>query len=190
MRILLRKYIFVWIPVAIVIIAIPIAAFFLKKEDKSDNINDVGNTVDSTDEENTDPVGTIVVEAGEGVLEQAADDSLSYVGESARGLEAYLADQGSSVVYNIDAINEGKYTLWVKLSDDALHDSGARSATIVVNNSQTLGYNHYSEDTKGWKWYKIGETSLQNGMNTVVFTKNETTFAAYVMDEFKLIPVE
>jgi len=190
MKILLGKYIFVWIPVVLVIVAIPIAAFFLKKEYKTSNTSSTDNIIDSTDEENTDPAGTIVVEAGEGVLEQAADDSLSYVGESARGLEAYLADQGSSVVYNIDAINEGKYTLWVKLSDDAVHESGARSATVVVNNSQTLGYNHYSEDTKGWKWYKIGETSLQDGMNTIVFTKNETTFAAYVMDEFKLVPEE
>lgn len=182
------KNIFVWIPVAVVVIAIPTSIFLLTKESRQNNPqNENGESVVESKEE--DPDGTIVVEAGEGVIEKAQYDSFSYVGESARGLEAYLASKGTSVVYQVESSKPGEYTLWVKLSDDALHDSGSRSTTIAVNNTRTLGYVHFSEDTKGWKWYQVGNATLIEGMNTVVFTKNETTTAAYVMDEFKFVPI-
>jgi len=183
------KNIFVWIPVVMVVIAIPTAIFLLTKEAKKDKSLEENEKSVAERKEEENPDGTIVVEAGEGVMEKAQYDSYSYVGESARGLEAYLASKGTAVIYQVESSKAGEYTLWVKLSDDALHDSNSRSATVVINNSKTLGYVHFSEDTKGWKWYQVGNANLIEGINTVVFTKNETTTAAYVMDEFKFIPV-
>lgn len=182
-----------------VIVAIPIVLFFATRgEDGSAKMNEQGSIQqdrsqgdddEMVDLEPSNPDGTIVVEAGNGLLQASEYDLSSYVDESARGLEAYLASGGSYVIYDVVAPVTGDYVLWIKLSDDALHESGARSATIVVNNSQTKGYVHVSEDTKGWKWYEIGNVSLIEGSNSFVFTKNETTTAAFVMDEFKLIPI-
>ncbi len=93
-------------------------------------------------------------------------------------------------MYVVSIPLEGEYTLGVKLSDDGVHPNNTRDATVVINNSKTLVYKHFSEDTKGWKWYNIGTTNLVAGENTFVFTKNESTGGAYVMDEFRLVPVK
>lgn len=182
---------FLFIPILLIIIAIPIILLITNKNKNTNDLNSNKN-VESVNSENegdqvNDPEGTIYVEAGEGTL-IAPEYSNSYITESARGLEAYLAEKGASAVYDVNVETEGKYVLWVKLSDDALHTNYARNVTIVINNNQTLQYNNIAEDTKGWKWYKIGEVNLVEGSNSFVFTKNETTTAAYVMDEFKLIP--
>jgi len=177
---------YVWIPIAMVFVGISI--FWLIRESDKDQESSKDSSEKNVSEEENDVEGTIFVEAGEGVLKPVQYDSYSYMEESARGLEVYLANKGTSGIYVFEVESVGKYTLWIKLSDDGLHTSGARSATVVVNNSQTMGYVHYSEDTKGWKWYRIGETNLLKGENTIVFTKNESTSAAFVMDEFKFVP--
>lgn len=176
----MKKY-FVYIPILLIVIALPIAIILLNKEKAKDT-----NTNNTQQEKENDPQGTIYVEAGEGTLTQGG--TFSYIAESARGLEAYLGDKGASAVYEFNSLKSGEYTLWVKLTDDGLYTPGTRDATVVVNNSKTLLYQHFPEDTKGWKWYEIGSTPLNEGTNTIVFTKNEDTAGAYVMDEFKFTP--
>lgn len=138
-----------------------------------------------TDEPNED--GSIVVEAGDGIL--GGDVFLSYIGESARGKEAYLADGGVTATYSVNIIAPGQYELWVKINDDGLHLDGARNAKVTVNTSQVGQYNHVSQEIDGWKWVEITSFTLMDGDNTVVFEKIEDTTAAFVMDEFKFVPV-
>ncbi|MFZ6036256.1 MAG: hypothetical protein ACOYUK_03885 [Patescibacteria group bacterium] len=134
------------------------------------------------------PEGGVYVEAETGTLEKSSEYSYSYIGESARGGEAYLADGGDSARYVVSVPQSGQYILYARLSDDAMHDNGSRSATVTINSGAMLRYTHTSEDTKGWKWYMIGNAGLSEGENTLVFTKDELTTAAYTMDAFKLIP--
>lgn len=175
----MKKY-FIYIPVILVVIAIPIALVIYNKERAKNQAN-------SQEIQINDPAGTIYVEAGEGTL--TGGGAFSYIQESARGLEAYLAEKGASATYIVNSDKAGDYTLWVKLSDDGVHSSNTRDATVVVNGSKTLLYQHFSEDTKGWKWYEVGYAGLNEGENSVVFTKNEDTSGAYVMDEFKFVPL-
>ena len=139
-----------------------------------------------TDEPNQE--GSIVVEAGDGVL--GGDVFLSYIGESARGKEAYLADGGVTATYSVNTDIPGQYELWVKINDDGLHLDGARNAKVTVNTSQIGQYNHLSQEIDGWKWIEISTFTLMDGVNTVVFEKIEDTTAAFVMDEFKFVPVD
>lgn len=152
-----------------------------REVDNTDNTNMLEN-----DEDEIVPDGAIVVEAGDGILEAGEWSFSSYVGESARGLEAYLASGGDKVTYTVNATTAGVYELKIKLSDDELHMDDTRSATIEVNDRDFLVYNHISEDTKGWKWYTIGKVNLLEGENKIVFTKRASTSAAFVMDEFRL----
>lgn len=139
-------------------------------------------------EADTNPEGTIVVEAGDGTLTKDQYDYGSYIAESARGREAYLASKLATASYNVEVATPGKYNLWVKLSDDAVHPDSSRDATVTVNSAVALEYRHLSEDTKGWKYFDLGLTELKAGSNKFEFTKVATTSAAFVMDEFKLIP--
>lgn len=146
------------------------------------------NQQDSTDQQAGEDLSSyITVEAGDGVL-QAATNSGSYVAESARGLEAYLASSGDSVTYTVNITNPGRYLLDVKLSDDGIWSNGDRSVTVTVNDTSTLKYDHLSENTNGWKWYTLGGITLKEGANTIKFTKNPNGYAAYVMDEFRIKP--
>jgi len=111
----------------------------------------------------------------------------SRIGESARGGEAYLGDGGATAIYNLDLASAGSYTLYVNLTDDAMHASGTRNATISVNGTK-YQYQHISEDTDTWKWYQIGNINLKQGINEIKFTKDKTTSAAYIMNAFKLTP--
>ena len=182
----MKKY-FIYIPILLIIIAVPITIILLNKDKVKEGNTD--NTSQEQEEERAnDPEGTIYVEAGEGTL--SASDSFSYIKESARGLEAYLSGKGASAIYEVISPTTGEYTFYVKLTDDGLYTPSTRDVTIVVNNFKTLAYKHIPEDTKGWKWYEIGITPLNKGSNTIVFTKNEDTAGAYVMDEFKFIPLE
>jgi hypothetical protein len=145
------------------------------------------NQDNNLEQTNEDQVNYITIEAGDGTLE-APGNSGSYIGESARGLEAYLASDGDKAAYKVDITNPGRYMLDVKLSDDGTWNNGDRSVTISINNSSTLKYDHQSENTNGWKWYTLGGVTLNKGANTIVFTKNPNGYAAYVMDEFRLKP--
>jgi hypothetical protein len=146
---------------------------------------DEGDSDASTKNEEVVAPGTIVVEAGTGELLNGG--TLSYIAESARGLEAYLGDDQATARYKVTASKSGQYKLRVKLSDDGLHYDGARSVTVKIG-GQTYPYVHLSEDTKGWKYYDVATVNLAAGENTIDFIKNETTTAAYVMDEFQLVP--
>lgn len=173
----MRKYKAFFIPVLLIVIVIVIGVLV---------VNNINNSNVNSNDNSNDPLGTIYVEAGDGILSN--EGSYSYIGESARGLEAYLGDKGASVLYNVQIEKAQDYTLMIKLTDDGLYTPGTRNATIVVNGNRTLGYVHFPEDTKGWKWYEIGTVTLVQGENTFVFTKNEDTAGAFVMDEFKLVP--
>ncbi|OQB05516.1 MAG: hypothetical protein BWY19_00978 [bacterium ADurb.Bin212] len=156
--------------------------------DKPKDQSESTETDEQVIEDTKDPEGTIVVEAGDGILTTNQYDTLSYIAESARGREAYLAGKLATASYNVNIETAGSYDLWIKLSDDALHSDESRSATIIVNGSQQLKYKHISEDTKGWKYYNIGQVQLNSGTNKFEFSKMADTSAAFVMDEFKLIP--
>lgn len=177
----MKNKLFIFIPVILIVVGIPITAILLSKE-RANNIKS------SETQEIEDPEGTIYVEAGEGIL--TAGGSFSYIAESARGLEAYLAEKGASAIYSVTSSKSGTYILMVKVSDDGLYEDGTRDATVVINGSKTLLYKHVSEDTKGWKWYTVGVTPILQGANSFVFTKNEDTAGAFVMDEFKLLPTD
>lgn len=138
-------------------------------------------------EEVEDPDGTIVVDGGSGTLATDKYDTMSYIAESARGTEAYLASKDATASYQFEA-TRGQYQLWVKLSDDALHFDGSRSVTIVLNGLKTVKYEHVSKDTSGWEWFKLEDVELIEGLNSITFTKDASTSAAYVMDEFKFVP--
>lgn len=135
------------------------------------------------------PDGTIVVEAGNGTLSGVEESSIDYIKESARGLEAYLGSKGATATYTVTAPTTGTYKLFVKLTDDGIGKAGDRNATITVNGAAVLQYLHTPEDTRGWKWYTIGNASLKAGANTVAFTKANDMPSAFVMDEFKFEPV-
>ncbi|MDD5040533.1 MAG: CBM35 domain-containing protein [Patescibacteria group bacterium] len=134
------------------------------------------------------PIGSVQVEGESGALTN--EGSYSYVGTSARGGEAYLGDGGATVTYSVPVIKAGTYVMSVRLSDDALHQNGARNATISVNGTAVLRYTHISEDTKGWKWYSLGNISLKKGSNTIAIEKDASTSAAFVMDAFKVVPAQ
>lgn len=151
--------------------------------------NSATNATTNTAAAASDPVGTILVEAGEGTLSGVEESSIDYIKESARGLEAYLGSKGATASYTVSAETAGTYSLAVKLSDDGTWKSGYRDANITVNGNAVLTYRHVSEDTRGWKWYTVGNASLKVGENTVTFTKANDWPAAYVMDEFKFTPV-
>ena len=178
-----------FIIIAIVLFSIPIIILLIngKKNDNPDTKNQTTEQ-SSTRNEEEDAFGTIYVEAGTGTLTNAGD--MSYIGESARGLEAYLAEREATASYKFTVELPGNYVLRLSLSDDASHPDNSRDVTIVINNTQTLVYKQVSEDTEGWNWYSVGVTNLEEGENSITFTKNETTSAAFVMDAFKLIPIE
>ncbi len=136
-----------------------------------------------------DPEGTIIVEAGDGSLSGVEESSMDYIKESARGLEAYLGSKGATATYNVTSANTGTYQLAVKLTDDGTWDNGSRDANITANGSLVLTYYHRTEDTRGWKWFTVGNLSLKEGNNIITFSKANDKPAAYVMDEFKLVPV-
>lgn len=180
---------------AIVAVSAPFIANNLievKDSTKTDSVTDEEDVTNSdlgvlpTNEPNEE--GSIVVEAGDGVL--GGDVFLSYIGESARGEEAYLADGGVTATYNVDADTPGQYELWVKINDDGLHLDGARNAKVTINSGQIGQYDHISQVIDGWKWVKISTFTLIEGDNSVIFEKNETTSAAFVMDEFKFVPID
>jgi hypothetical protein len=155
------------------------------------NTNAANQATDGTAAANTKgdfPQYSILVEAETGTLKADAS-TLSYIGESARGGEAYLAGKGESAMYTFTAEKGGMYQLWGRLSDDALHQEGARNVTVVVNGGETIGFKHPTKDTKGWEWISIGNLSLNKGSNSIVFTKDESTTAAFVMDAFKFTPI-
>jgi hypothetical protein len=136
-----------------------------------------------------DPDGTIVVDGKTGVLTNgSAWSNISDIERDNGHGEAYLGDKGATATYIFEATTGGTYRLWVRLSDDALHLDGARNVSVLVNNAQNISYTHTSEDTKGWKWYNLGSATIKSGPNTIAFTKDSTTSAAYVMNQFKLVP--
>jgi len=182
---------------AIVAVSAPFIANNLieeKDSTKTDSVTEEEDITNSdlgilpTEEIQLDQQGSIIIEAGDGVL--GGDVFLSYIGESARGEEAYLADRGVTATYTVDTDSPGQYELWVKINDDGLHLDGARNAKVTVNTSQIGQYNHISQVIDGWKWVKISTFTLIEGDNSVVFEKTETTSAAFVMDEFKFVPID
>ncbi len=169
------------------VLGITIALNVFIPEDVTDKAEDEADISDEYTEDNTEyPDGTVYIEGESGTLTNAG--SYSFLGETAIGNEAYLGDGGATVTYTFNIQTAGVYILSVRLSDDDMHSDGARSADILIDNSISLKYTHVSEDTNGWKWYEIGNVTLEEGEHTISFTKTQTTSAAYTMDAFRLVP--
>ncbi len=170
---------------------------FVKKSTTDTVMNENTNTVtETTDTEAATasedlplelPDGVILVQGEDGVLGNKG--SYSYIGESARGGEAYLGDGGATATYAVDAPAAGAYTLSIRAIDDGIFENGDRSVTVTLG-QQSLQYLHVSEDTHGWKWFTLGTIRLAAGENAIVFTKDADTYAAFTMDAFKLVPTE
>ena len=146
----------------------------------------------SDTENNTEPTSSVIKQDNEIYVEGESGSlsgggKYSYTGKSARGAEAYLGEGGAIVNYEISSPDGGAYELFVRLFDDGVHPDGSRNATVAVNGIN-IAYSHTSEDTKGWKWYSLGEVNLKAGENIVSVAKDKTTGAAFVMDAFKLVP--
>ncbi|MBI5037860.1 MAG: hypothetical protein HZC01_04125 [Candidatus Kerfeldbacteria bacterium] len=151
--------------------------------------NTTNSTNTTTNTGAADPEGTIVVDAGTGTLSGVEPSTIDFIQEISTGTVAYLGSKGATANYTVTAEQAGTYKLMVKLSDDGTWDNGFRDADIMVNGNAVLKYLHTSQDTRGWKWFTIGNASLKVGDNTVSFTKSNDMPAAYAMDEFKFVPV-
>jgi|GEM_PF-2457458 len=136
-----------------------------------------------------DPAGTIVVDAGTGTLSGTTPSTMDFIQEISTGTVAYLGTKGATANYTVTAPAAGTYKLHISTSDDAEWKSGYRDADITINGAAVLKYNHSSQNTRGWKWFTIGNASLKAGANTVAFTKSNDMPAAFVIDEFKFVPV-
>lgn len=162
---------------------------------KTSNSNSSTNTTTNTAAKNAnttvsnDPAGTIVIDAGTGTLSGAQPSTMDFIQEISTGTVAYLGSKGATATYTVNAPTAGTYKLYIKTSDDAEWKNGYRDADITVNGAAVLHYYHSSQDTRGWKWFTIGNASLKVGENTVAFTKSNDMPAAFVIDEFKFEPV-
>ncbi len=156
----------------------------------------VFNTSDDIDENNIDKtkpasnkIRTITVEA-ESSVGIWNGKKYSHIAETNRGgekaKEAYLGDGGATLKYGIYIEEAGKYDLFLRLSDDAVHSSGTRNATIEINGTK-IYYKHKAENTNGWKWYKIGNVKLISGDNYINIVKDKSTPAAFIIDKFKFV---
>lgn len=180
---------------AFVLVAIVVTILVLPTKDGGSLLKNIFDKAKTTGEktvekvETADPDGTILIDGKTGVLTNGGTwSNISNIERDNGHGEAYLGDKDATATYTFDVTNAGTYHLWIKLSDDALHFDGARNTTAFVNNSQTIKYTHVSEDTKGWKWYDLGSITMGSGKNTIAFTKDATTSAAFVMNQFKLVP--
>lgn len=104
-----------------------------------------------------------------------------------RGGFVYLGDGGARANYTVKA-GAGQYQLWIRFDDDGKHAAGARAVDVWVNGAKALIWSNPSQDTKGWVNIRIGTVNLKEGLNSIAFTKSQTTSAAFVMDEFALTP--
>lgn len=132
--------------------------------------------------------GSLIIVPGE-IGELSEIEQWSVAGHTGRvgahcSGELYMGIGNVTARYTVDVADAGKYTLWIRTSDDAQHPVGSRAVTITVN-QQKASWTDNGE-SYSWKWFKIGEFNLNKGENTIVFLKNETTSAAFVMDEFIL----
>ena len=132
--------------------------------------------------------GAIVVPGESGTL--AGAGKYTWIAKTSprpggRGGFVYLGDGRASASYSVNAA-AGQYDLWIRFDDDGKHAAGARTAEVWVNGTKALTWGNPSVDTKGWVNIKIGSVQLRAGQNAIVFTKTQTTSAAFVMDEFTL----
>jgi len=135
------------------------------------------------------PKGTIVVDAIDGTLTGAEPSTTNFITEISTGTVAYLGSKGATANYTINAPAAGTYKLHIKTSDDGTWKDSYRDADVTVNGQVVLHYYHKSQDTRGWKWFTLGNTSLKKGDNPVSFTKSNDMPASFTIDEFKFEPV-
>jgi hypothetical protein len=154
------------------------------------NVADVNTQVnENTNTAEVFPEGTIVVDAIDGTLTGAEPSTMDFIMEISTGTVAYLGSKGATANYTVNAPIAGTYKLHIKLSDDGMWEDTYRDADIAVNGQAVLHYYHKSEDTRGWKWFTIGNASLKKGDNPVSFSKSNDMPASFTMDEFRFEPV-
>lgn len=177
-----------FLAILVSVVAVGGATYFVAQlVSNGNNLNDTSNQINEQNAK-VDETGWIYVDGGAGTLSGFDGYGYTYIGESARGTEAYLAEKGATATYEFTAEETGTYRLEVSLSDDAQHSAGARNASVAVNGADVVSYINTPENTNGWKWYNLGNISLKKGNNKIAFTKDESTTAAYVMDQFRLVP--
>lgn len=146
----------------------------------------------STQGSPTDIPGTILIQAQDGIINDFGvnGEGMTYLAETSRGFEAYLAVEGAKVTIPFTSETAGQYELWIYTSDDGTFEDGDRNVTIFVNNSSKLLYQHKSEDTQGMVWQKVGTATILEGDNMVSVTKEQSTYAAFSFTSIKFIPTE
>lgn len=166
------------------------AACGKKTDTTNTNTTTVTNTAATTNvTPETNPEGTILVEGGDGTLSGAETSTMNFIGEIASGRVAYLGSKGATATYTVTAITAGTYSLAIKTSDDGAWNSGYRDANVTVNGMMVVTYQHVTQDTRGLKWFTVGNVSLKAGANTVAFTKANDMPAAFTLNQMKFTPV-
>lgn len=177
----------------VLLITVGVLAYsFFSKQKAIENDNPVP-TITPVVTQAPDPAGTVYLQAKDGLLTNVSkNDSFTYLAETSRGFEAYLAAEGAqlTIPFNISAGKVGTYEVSLYTSDDGVWDNGTRNATVFFDNTQKLLYNHISKDTQGMVWVSIGNVTLTEGDHFVMVTKRETTAGAFSFTSIKLVPVD
>ncbi|PIZ45562.1 hypothetical protein COY32_05100 [candidate division WWE3 bacterium CG_4_10_14_0_2_um_filter_41_14] len=176
----------------LIIVGISAYVFFDRSNPNSTTNSGPDATLAPAVTQTPDSPGTIRIEARDGIITNVDEyDSFTYLAETSRGFEAYLANKDAqvSILFTITREQVGSYAVYVYTSDDGLWENNDRNATFFFDNSQKLLYNHTSRDTKGMVWEDIGQVSLTEGDHFVMVTKRESTGAAFSFTTIKLVPV-
>ncbi len=146
------------------------------------------NNTNNLSKDTKNKSGEIFIEAETGNLHNAGQYShiadTNRAGEKVK--EVYLGDGGANIDYVVKAPSESTFELFIRLTDDGAHKDNTRNATFSINGND-IKYIHKSEDTKGWKWYSLGNVNLNKGENTMTITKDKSTPAAFIIDAFKFV---
>ncbi len=134
----------------------------------------------------------IWIEAESGKL--SGPISYSFIGATSRGPgELYLGDKGATSTYDFKSEYTGEVFIYLRVSDDGVHNDGARSVTFNINGN-TLTYNHksvnYVKNGNYWGWEYLGKGYVKKGDNLVTITKPMQTSAAFTLDKFVLAEKE
>lgn len=114
----------------------------------------------------------------------------NFVGKTSRGPgELYLGNGKSSANIEFNSNSNKIIYLYVKITDDKLHQDDTRSVDLIFNDN-TISYIHKSENTitpnSVWTWKYLGEIEIKEGTNNLEIYKPKQTSAAFIMDKLVL----
>ncbi|NTV30378.1 hypothetical protein HGA91_00155 [candidate division WWE3 bacterium] len=136
--------------------------------------------------------GSIIVEARDGKITNYGEngEGSTYLAETSRGYEAYLAYKEAQVIIPFTIEKQGRYRMDFYTSDDGLCKDGDRNVTVFIDQSQKLLYNHKAMDTKGMVWLPVDTITLTPGQHNLMVTKRESTYAAFSFTRARFVPVD